>query len=479
MIPTESVDLMYLACNRLEFTRETFSTLISTTDWEYVRELVVYDDGSTDGTLEWLEQNITRVPAQARLVRTSFGSPVSAMRHFIEHAVAPMLAKTDNDAMLPPGWLRQSLEVMEDHPELTLLGIEAMYLHVDDTGLRRSFTSAIFMSGLGLYRRSAFAHSRPHTINKWFGLEEWQMAQGDALIRGWITPAIPVFLLDRMPIEPWSGYSRDYIARGWQRTWPPYDADCTLWEWAWKPESEQVGAVEPESTAPVPLPAPPRFKVVILSATPSNLISCIESVLKNEPDMLPGQIVVVDDGVRSGAEEHLPGVHWVTGVKPFNFARNANLGIAAAGSDVILLNDDAQLLTPYGFTRLAETMQARGSLGICSAGIKGSVGNSRQIATTGATLRIEPRTLAFICVYIPATIYAQLGVLDDRFSGYGFEDNDYCTRARAEGLELGIWDGCVVDHSGSLPSTFRTRPDLRALFRRNQMLYRKKWGRNA
>ena len=243
MLEDGSVDLLYLARNRLEYTQETFTALLANTDWRYVHELFVYDDGSQDGTREWLQRQSARAPVPTRFVKTSFGSPVSAMVHFVESARAPVLAKTDNDAMLPPHWLRQSLEVLVNHPELTFLGIEAMYPHQDDPDLVRSYNPATFISGLGLYRRAAFARSRPRAYRKWFGLEEWQMAQGAALFSGWITPAIPVFLLDRVPLDPWTSYSDAYIQRGWQRSWPKYDPACTLWEWRWPAGAPTTPAV--------------------------------------------------------------------------------------------------------------------------------------------------------------------------------------------------------------------------------------------
>ena len=67
--------------------------------------------------------------------------------------------------------------------------------------------------------------------------------------------------------------------------------------------------------------------------------------------------------------------------------------------------------------------------------------------------------------------------MDERFSGYGFEDNDYCVRVRDAGMQLGIWDGCIVDHSGKLPSTFRTRSDIQSLYVKSRALFRQKWGR--
>jgi GT2 family glycosyltransferase len=231
------VDILYLAQNRLEFTRVTFDALIANTDWKQVRELVVYDDGSKDGTREWLQANIDRVPASHRLLFTSFQSPVTAMVHFIRHSVAPILAKLDNDAVYPPGWLEESLAVLDDNPDLALLGIEAMNHHEESSSKPRGYEPADFISGLGLYRRDVFRRSRPQAFQKYYGFEEWQMDQGRRLKRGWIRPALPVFLLDRMPIEPWRGLSLEYARRGWQR--PPwvYPEDCTLWHWRFPPGS--------------------------------------------------------------------------------------------------------------------------------------------------------------------------------------------------------------------------------------------------
>jgi GT2 family glycosyltransferase len=472
-----SVDLMYLAWNRFEFTRRTFRTLLDNTDWEFVHELFVYDDGSTDGTREWLQTESRNCPAAVRWFGNRFGSPVTAMRHFIEHATAPMLAKTDNDAMLPSGWLQQSLGVFDRHPELHLLGIEAMYPHEADPACQRTYEPAKFISGLGLYRRAAFARSRPREIRKWFGLEEWQVAQGLGLRRGWIRPALPVFLLDRLPLEPWRGFSDRYIAQGWQRRWPKYDPTCSLWQWA-QPE---LTSAEPQPNPPPAngnhLTPTPAFKVVILSARASNLVPCVKAILENEPNLPPDHVIVVDDGARAEAEAQLPGVTWIPGSKPFNFARNASLGIAAAQTDVILLNDDARLLTSGGFTALARIAQENPRVAICSAGVRGLIGNPRQAARVPVALREETQSLAFVCVHIGREIFARLGPLDERFAGYGFEDNDYCARARAAGFRLTIWDGCVVDHSGHLPSTFRSRPDLMGLFRTNQRLFQQKWGR--
>jgi glycosyltransferase involved in cell wall biosynthesis len=242
------VDLLYLACNRLEFTRESFTTMLANTDWERVHELFIMDDGSKDGTWEWLNAQAKEAPAPTRCVRTSFGSPVAVMAHFIELASAPVLAKIDNDVMLPPGWLRLSLDVLADHPELSFLGLEAMIPLASDPDLRRSYETAQFISGLGLYRRAAFSRSRPAPQERWFGFEAWQMSQGPGLVRGWIKPALPLFLLDRLPFEPWKSLTQMYVRVGWQRPWPAYDNSSPLWHWRWP---AQHTPATPKASRPV------------------------------------------------------------------------------------------------------------------------------------------------------------------------------------------------------------------------------------
>jgi GT2 family glycosyltransferase len=217
--------------------------------------------------------------------------------------------------------------------------------------------------------------------------------------------------------------------------------------------------------------------VVILSALAANLVPCIRSLFQNEPGLRPEQIIVIDDGARRGAEAQLPAVRWVAGIKPFVFARNANLGIRSSGSDVILLNDDTRLVTFCGLSKLAEEVRGHKDLGLCSAAIRGLVGNPEQSERQNDALRWAGSELAFVCVYISEPVYRRLGALDEQFTGYGFEDNDYCLRARRQGLRLGVFDGCVVEHGKSTRSTFRMKDNFLALYRYNERLFLRKWGR--
>src|SRR5215510_6826063 len=63
------IEILYCAWNRLEFTRATFELLRRNTDWKRISRLVVYDDGSRDGTAEFLDEAITAVPVDYRELR--------------------------------------------------------------------------------------------------------------------------------------------------------------------------------------------------------------------------------------------------------------------------------------------------------------------------------------------------------------------------------------------------------------------------
>lgn len=216
------------------------------------------------------------------------------------------------------------------------------------------------------------------------------------------------------------------------------------------------------------------FSVVIPSKSAANLVPCVRAIREAGE---PCRIIVVDDGLAGlpDSMEKPGGVEFILGVKPFVFARNVNIGIRAAGTDdVILLNDDALLKTPMGFTALAEAVKDHGIV----AAACNNVGNPNQHRMPNmprGLVRKETRMVCFVCVYIPRSTIDAMGLLDERFVGYGCEDDDYGLRVRNAGLKLGVFDGCFVDH-GSLKSSFRGEAGAGGNFHPNMKLFIEKWG---
>jgi GT2 family glycosyltransferase len=239
------------------------------------------------------------------------------------------------------------------------------------------------------------------------------------------------------------------------------------------------------------------LSVIIPSKNATNLRACVEAVRKNEPGV---RIFVIDDGVDFNEWECVGlvnedlarrGIVLIDGVKPFCFARNCNIGIHAAGEDdVVLLNDDAMLETPGGFTRMQNSLYQFQTVGLMSSSTN-VAGNPEQARRNGVAPRILAGktpgnsfpTVAFVCVLIPRSTINLVGLLDERFGGigpdgkpiYGYDDNDYCRRLELAGLRIGVHDGCFVDHS-KLKSSFRGEPRAAGAIDEGRRIYMDKWG---
>jgi len=228
------------------------------------------------------------------------------------------------------------------------------------------------------------------------------------------------------------------------------------------------------------------FAVVICSKYEQNLRHSMAALTRNE-HMDDGRIIVVDDGAGTGAARaDLPGVQWVPGKAPFSFPRNVNIGIRRAwetlgeGCDIILMNDDAQLTTKNGFSLLREICYAETGRGEKVGMIAPScddVGCVAQKVSGSQDLRYYPM-VCFVTVYLRAAMLHDIGLLEEAFPGYGYDDNDMCIRAGQEGWKIAITERVFMDHA-TLPSSFRVieRKDFENRYRAGAEAFQLKWGK--
>lgn len=238
-------DIVFLAHGRPEFMRASADALHKNTNWELVDRILWYTDGLT-----YMSNVPGNSPMQRKLtlICDVLGGPVNIMNHYLANNPAPVLAKIDNDVIVPPGWLDRGLDVMRSHPELSFLGLEppasrtrspyggklpaapeAHAMACKSTGYARCDA----IGGVGFMRTSAWAGRAPMVQHSTYGgFTDWQLRHPD-LVKGWIIPPLKLFLLDRLPIEPWASLSRKYEAAGMQRFWTryPMEAAPSLWEW--------------------------------------------------------------------------------------------------------------------------------------------------------------------------------------------------------------------------------------------------------
>ncbi len=226
-----SAEILYLAFNRLAFTQVSFGLLLEHTDWPLVDRLVVYDDGSKDGTAEWLEDALEQsVVDNYDFRRTKHGSPVEVMIDYLGRTDCDVFAKIDSDIAVPDGWLAPALGVMDALGGPDLLGLAAGWTGLPADGRPHWYLPASNIGGVGLFRTSAFRRHPDLWSHGRYGFTEWQHRHNPP--RGWITPDLPVVQLDLIPEEPWRTLADYYVSKGWARAWPPYDAASADW-WSW------------------------------------------------------------------------------------------------------------------------------------------------------------------------------------------------------------------------------------------------------
>lgn len=217
------------------------------------------------------------------------------------------------------------------------------------------------------------------------------------------------------------------------------------------------------------------YSVIIPSNVAQKLRKCVQHLLQHTTSLAPHKIIVVDDGASKDWVNGDPPVSWAAGQKPFVYARNVNLGVQAAPTedDLVILGDDVRMLTSLDL--LAETGR-RGEVGAVSPAIVGVVGNVDQERRTTSVVRATSNPLCFVCVFIPRRVWETVGGLDESFVYYGGEDVDWNWRAQAMGYRLLVDDRCVAIHNDpTLPSAFRTKPDIDELFKKGVEQLRKKW----
>jgi hypothetical protein len=246
-----SLDVLYVAWNRREFTEVTFPLLLENTDWTLVRELHIHDDVSTDGAGDYLRDALADCPVPVVFESVELRSPPAVMNRYVARPdAATWFAKIDSDVAVPAGWLEAMLGVLGQSPELDILGMEggrtgtpwqvfgldAFQSDEWDYG----YEEARWIGGVGVFRTNAFA-SRPRMRENAGrdGLTHFQTEYGHDLGIGWIRPDLLVSCLDMIPLEPYVSLSEAYVEAGWQREWPKYHERWTYYH------SWFTGAPEP------------------------------------------------------------------------------------------------------------------------------------------------------------------------------------------------------------------------------------------
>lgn|SRR3990167_2284102 len=228
---------------------------------------------------------------------------------------------------------------------------------------------------------------------------------------------------------------------------------------------------------------------VIPSKTDEYLDRCLSSLESCQPGSL-SCVMVVDSGLHQETvlRWRRQGVLAISAGDPFVFARAINRGVRACSetSDLLLLNDDTAMQTRDWRSQLELLLGRRVTegYGILSLEIYGGVGNLLQHVDprrpAGYVTPSDTTTIAFVAALIRREVWTQVGELDERFTGYGWEDDDYCRRTRLAGWRCGVLAGIHVMHGWKeFPHSASYRKDYGSTLveasEKNRELFEAKW----
>jgi GT2 family glycosyltransferase len=112
-LPGRHVSIIVVSYNALPFTRLSLESILESTDYPGY-ELIVVDNGSTDGSPEYLQELADRHPhVQVALFGANAGF-AHACNHGLAMSTGGTLVLINNDTMTPPGWLGKLVAKLRD-----------------------------------------------------------------------------------------------------------------------------------------------------------------------------------------------------------------------------------------------------------------------------------------------------------------------------------------------------------------------------
>ncbi len=217
--------------------------------------------------------------------------------------------------------------------------------------------------------------------------------------------------------------------------------------------------------------------VVVLSYNKrDDLLLALESIIRSEyPDL---QLVVVDnassDGSADAVEARYPRVTMIRNTENLGAAGGRNSGWkhlrnTAACDYVVFLDDDSEV-TPSYFAEIASCFEAYPEAGVVAGKALTGV-NSGVIMSVGIAVNLytgfvgdigvgekdigqyeygrDLQACGGFALAVRAAVLEELNGIDEQFNPYGWEEVDFCLRARSAGYRVRYEPRAVLCHKGS------------------------------
>jgi glycosyltransferase involved in cell wall biosynthesis len=117
-----TIDLVFITYNRLDYTKLALASILADPKEQF--SLTIWDNASTDGTTEYLRNEINgpRI-ADVILSKENIGQ-IAVVNEIWGRSKADLLGKLDNDCLMTPGWTRT---LAKAHRDIDNLGVVACW----------------------------------------------------------------------------------------------------------------------------------------------------------------------------------------------------------------------------------------------------------------------------------------------------------------------------------------------------------------
>jgi GT2 family glycosyltransferase/glycosyltransferase involved in cell wall biosynthesis/Flp pilus assembly protein TadD/predicted O-methyltransferase YrrM len=527
------VSIVMPVYNKLLFTKQSLNSLIQNTPRD-LYEIIIVDNGSTDGTQDFLSQ--LQIKPVIIMNNENLGF-AKACNQGAQKAACKYLLFLNNDTEPQPGWLVSLLDIVEKDDTVVAVGSKLLYPdgtiqhggvvivddrknkdpllarnnHVNKPSAAPEANEPAFYQALTaacvLISRKAFIKAGGFDEKYWNGYEDVDLCfklqeQGGKLV---YQPASVVIHHESRSGPERFARARNNVARLHKKWLSKIKPDIII------NEDGAVTMTDAGKTGPyivAELPGNQRMKaattiqpglvsIVILTFNELKYTKeCIESIKRHTPE--PHEVIIVDNASTDGTVKWLkkivqetPNCRLLENKKNLGFAKGCNQGIEkSSGEYVLLLNNDVVVTDNWlsGMLECLNTVPDTGIVGPMTNNISGpqkvqdadykTMNRMHEFAQTFRERyrhrRVPLRRIVGFCMLFRRTLVDKIGLLDESFGTGNFEDDDYCLRATLAGY-LNLIAGDVFIHHYGSRSFIGNRIDYSSTMSGNIKILDEKW----
>ena len=122
-----NIHLVFITYNRLHYTKLALTSVLGDPNEEF--RLTIWDNGSTDGTVEYLKNEVNDPRIVDIICCKENAGQVYAVNEIWGNSEADLVGKLDNDCLVTPGWTKI---LAQAHADIPKLGVVACWHYFPD-----------------------------------------------------------------------------------------------------------------------------------------------------------------------------------------------------------------------------------------------------------------------------------------------------------------------------------------------------------